>query len=103
MAVSFPFFGSLRQLLEHRSAAASRHVDYSVAPHGRMTRMFREGPFGSTFGAAGFTRHLLHHWDPSVSYTNLAEVEVFLRGCAAARPHLGKTGYLRAFGALYGR
>jgi fatty acid desaturase len=103
MGVFFPFFGALRQLLEHRSTEASREVDYRVFPHGRTTRMFSEGPLGSTLGGAGFTRHLLHHWDPSVSYTNLAEVEGFLRGCAAARPHLAKTSYLGAFAALYGR
>jgi fatty acid desaturase len=99
MGVFFPFFGALRQLLEHRAGTASR-----ITPHGRTTRMFHEGPFASTFGAAGFTRHLLHHWDSSVSYTNLAQVETFLSGCAAARPHLAdKTTYLRAFRALYGR
>ena len=103
MGVFFPFFGALRQLLEHRSATASAMIDYRNTAHGRTTRMFREGPMGSTFGAAGFTRHLLHHWDPSVSYSNLGEVEGFLRGCAAARPHLAKTSYRRAFQELYGR
>lgn len=104
VGVCFPFFGALRQLLEHRAEAASRSIDYRVTPHGRTTRLFREGPLASTFGAAGFTRHLLHHWDSSVSYTNLAQVEIFLLGCAAARPHLAaKTTYLSAFRALYGR
>jgi hypothetical protein len=104
IGVCFPFFGALRQLLEHRDEAASRSIDYRVTPHGRTTRLFRSGPFASTFGAAGFTRHLLHHWDSSVSYTNLGEIEAFLCGCAAARPHLvAKTTYLRAFRALYGR
>jgi hypothetical protein len=103
MGVYFPFFGALRQLLEHRSAEASRSVDYRSTPHGRTTRMFHEGLLGSTFGAAGFTRHLLHHWDATVSYTNLAEVEGFLRGCTAARAHLSKTSYLRVFAVLYGR
>jgi hypothetical protein len=104
IGVFFPFFGALRQLLEHRDEAASRSIDYRLTPHGRITRLFRGGPFASTFGAAGFRRHLLHHWDSSVSYTNLAEVEAFLRCCATARPHLAaKTTYLRAFRALYGR
>jgi Fatty acid desaturase len=104
IAVCFPFFGALRQLLEHRDEAASRSTDYRLTPHGRVTRLFRGGPFGSTFGGAGFTRHLLHHWDSSVSYTNLPEVEVFLHRCAAARPHLAmKTTYFRAFRALFGR
>ncbi len=100
----FPLFGALRQLLEHRSISADRQVDYSLKPHGATTRMFREGLFASTFGAAGFTRHALHHWDPSVSYTNLADVESFLVRCGAA-PNLSseKTTYMRAFLALYGR
>jgi len=100
----FPLFGALRQLLEHRDAAATRSIDYRLTAHGRTTRLFRAGPFASTFGGAGFTRHLLHHWDSSVSYTNLADVEAFLHGCAVARPYLAaKTSYLRAFRALYGR
>jgi fatty acid desaturase len=104
VGVFFPFFGALRQLLEHRSVRARADVDYSVTPHGATTRMFREGPLGSTFGAAGFTRHLLHHWDPSVSYTNLAQVERFLRDCQGVpRRALRKTSYGRAFRALYGR
>lgn len=102
MGMFFPFFGALRQLLEHRSANASAGVDYSVTAHGRTTRMFREGLFGSTFGAAGFTRHLLHHWDPAVSYTNLAQVENFLSGCEPTRQiPLHRTTYLRAFLTLY--
>jgi fatty acid desaturase len=100
----FPFFGALRQLLEHRDESARAEVDYSAVAHGSTTRMFEEGPFGSTFGAAGFTRHLLHHWDPSVSYTNLAQVERFLSGCEPTRElREHKTSYVRAFLALYGR
>lgn len=104
MAMFFPFFGALRQLLEHRSTSARRDVDYATTPHGKATRMFREGLFASTFGGAGFTRHLLHHWEPAVSYTNLAEVERFLEGCEPTRALASaKTTYLRAFVALYGR
>lgn len=100
----FPCFGALRQLLEHRSVQARADVDYATTPHGATTRMFREGLLGSTFGAAGFTRHLLHHWDPAVSYTNLARVEKFLRDCRSVPPQaLHKTSYGRAFRALYGR
>ena len=68
--ILLPFFTALRQLLEHRSEAAS--------DNGEATRMFRSGPIGSTLGGAGFDRHLLHHWDPQVSYTRLAELERFL-------------------------
>jgi fatty acid desaturase len=104
MGMFFPFFGALRQLLEHRSAVARKDVDYSKVHHGRTTRLFAAGPVGSTFGAAGFRRHLLHHWDPGVSYTNLRELETHLRSCDATRDHIPqKTTYLRAFWQLYGR
>ncbi|EJL58066.1 fatty acid desaturase [Rhizobium sp. CF122] len=78
VGMMFPFFGALRQLLEHRDESAGKMNDYRVVPHGAVTRMFEDGPFGSTFGGAGFNRHLLHHWEPQVSYTNLAELERFL-------------------------
>lgn len=102
LLVFFPFFGALRQLLEHRSETARAGTDHSKTPHGKTTRMFKEGPLGSTFGAAGFSRHLLHHWDPQVSYTRLAEVEDFL-GRTRLGPRLAasKTTYLRTFRGLF--
>lgn len=102
LAIFFPFFGALRQLLEHRDLMADSKADYSKLPHGKTTRLFREGPVNSTLGAAGFTRHLIHHWDPQVSYTRLFEVEKFLmetplaEGVAAA-----KTTYLITFLKLF--
>jgi fatty acid desaturase len=100
----FPFCGALRQLLEHRSVEASADVDYTQTAHGPTLRMFREGPFGSTFGAAGFTRHTLHHWQPSISYTNLAEVEEFLADCETTRDLArSKVTYMKIFLELYGR
>jgi fatty acid desaturase len=74
----FPFLGALRQLLEHRDEKADNEADFRVVPHGATTRMFKEGPLGSTFGGAGFNRHLLHHWEPQISYTNLPALERFL-------------------------
>jgi fatty acid desaturase len=74
----FPFFGALRQLLEHRDERASSKIDYRKQNHGAYTRLFRGGLFSATFGGAGFNRHLLHHWEPQVSYTNLPELEAFL-------------------------
>jgi hypothetical protein len=35
-------------------------------------------------GSAGFNRHLLHHWDPSVSYTRFDEMEAFLAETSVA-------------------
>jgi fatty acid desaturase len=80
----FPFFAGLRQVLEHRSLEASPDVDYSKVPHGEVNRMFGDGWFARTFGGAGFNRHLLHHWDPQLAYTRLAELEEFLMDTAAA-------------------
>lgn len=81
----YPLFGALRQLLEHRDAAASAAVDYSIEPHGKLTRSFKGGPFGSIFGGAGFRWHDIHHFDPELSYTNLARVDDFLQECDAAQ------------------
>jgi fatty acid desaturase len=78
VAVVFPFVSALRQQLEHRSEAASSAVDYSMIPHGAVNRMFAGSLFARSFGSAGFWRHLLHHWDPSVSYTRFTEFEDFL-------------------------
>jgi fatty acid desaturase len=75
---AFPFFGALRQLLEHRDETASAGTDYSKQNHGAYTRLFDDGLLAATFGGAGFNRHLLHHWEPQVSYTNLAQLEAFL-------------------------
>lgn len=74
----FPLFGALRQLLEHRSEAAKEEVDYAAFDHGAYTRVFSDGMFVQTFGGAGFNRHLLHHWEPTVSYTRLGDLERFL-------------------------
>lgn len=81
----YPLFGALRQLLEHRAGTASASQDYTVVPHGKFTRSFKGGPFGSFFGGAGFRLHDIHHFDPELSYTNLGAADAFLSRCAAAR------------------
>ena len=74
----FPFYGSLRQLLEHRSENASKNINYAKVPHGKLSRMFNNSFIDRIFGSAGFNRHLLHHFEPQISYTNLKQVEEFL-------------------------
>ena len=74
----FPFVGATRQLLEHRKPDADDTANYFQVDHGSYTRLFDAGFFASIFGGAGFNRHLLHHWEPQISYTNLAELECFL-------------------------
>ena len=74
----FPFLAALRTILEHRDEFADRNKDYYREPHGAFTRIFGDGLISSTLGAAGFNRHLLHHWEPQVSYTRLRALEAFL-------------------------
>ena len=78
VAIVFPFLSALREQLEHRSEGASRGVDYSRVPHGAVNRMFRRTLMARAFGSAGFRQHLLHHWDPNVSYTRFEDFETFL-------------------------
>ncbi|MEV4106449.1 fatty acid desaturase [Nonomuraea sp. NPDC049695] len=76
--VFLPLLNTVRQVLEHRSEFADDRADYSSVPHGPVNRLFGGGFFAAVFGAAGFNRHMLHHWDPSVSFTRLKDVERFL-------------------------
>ena len=76
--VFFPFFGALRQLLEHRDLEADASADFTQTNHGRVSRIFMVGWLSNTFGGAGFVRHMLHHWDPQASYTRLRDIEDFL-------------------------
>lgn len=102
-AAVFPFFASLRQLLEHRDIQAEAQTDYSRTPHGRVNRLFGDGPLASTLGGAGFNRHLLHHWDPGISCTRLRDVEQFLLDSEArnfVRQH--QTTYWHTMRSLYG-
>ena len=98
-----PFFTALRQLLEHRSDSAHKDTNYSQVAHGEVTRMFSPGLLGSTLGGAGFDRHLLHHWDPQVSYTRLPELERFLLHTKAAPAMCVKESYIATFGRLFGK
>jgi fatty acid desaturase len=98
----FPVFATVRQLLEHRSADADPSADYTHQDHGALTRMFGAGPLASTFGGAGFNRHLLHHWEPQVAYTRLGDLERYLDGSSAA-PILAarRSQYLRTLALLW--
>jgi fatty acid desaturase len=78
MAIAFPFFATLRQLLEHRPIGAMRDEAYGT------NRLFEDSAFARIFGGAGFNRHLLHHLEPQVSYTRFAEFERFLMATSLA-------------------
>lgn len=73
IAVAFPFFATVRQLLEHRPTPTM--IDDGDA----VTRVFDDGVFARIFGGAGFNRHLLHHLEPQLSYTRLADLERFIQ------------------------
>ncbi len=83
MLMFCPFFGAVRQLLEHRDELAGPEIDFTKIAHGRINRMFGDSLLAQTLGGAGFNRHLLHHWEPNVSYTRLPDLEAFLRDTAA--------------------
>lgn len=73
----YPVLATVRQLLEHRPAAGNRLG-------GAVSRLFADGPFACIFGGAGFNRHLLHHLEPQISYTRLAEYEAFISDAGLA-------------------
>lgn len=81
-----PGLGLLRNLLEHRYVEA---IDTSVwdfllqnsqkdGLSKATTRTFTRSKLSQLYGSMGFTRHLIHHWDPSISYLNLKKVHGFL-------------------------
>ena len=78
----YPFFNRLRQLIEHRSDNADKKKDYTETPHGKLSRIFGNSVFDKTFGSAGFNKHMLHHLEPSISYTRLDDLEAFLKETA---------------------
>jgi fatty acid desaturase len=80
--VFFPFFATIRQVLEHRDELAHHATDFYKDPHGKTSRLFIHTVLSSSFGAAGFTRHMIHHWDPHISYTRLGDIEEFLSDSA---------------------
>lgn len=82
-----PFLGILRNVLEHRylEKVDSRVWDEVIGTDSGesdlsqvTTRMFNISPLSQIWGSMGFTRHLIHHWDPSISYLHLKKVNIFL-------------------------
>lgn len=101
LVVFFPAFNMVRQILEHRAVGADAHTDFTRVEHGAVNRMFPSGPVSSTFGGAGFNRHLLHHWDPGISCTCFPEMESFLaRTNVASTVDAARTTYYEALRAL---
>jgi fatty acid desaturase len=93
----YPIINRIRQTIEHRSYHASDTADYRFIDHGAENRTFGNDLFSRSFGAAGFNRHLLHHWDPVISYTQFDAMEKFmLQTQYAAKIEKERTTYWRA-------
>jgi fatty acid desaturase len=102
MGLFFPFFASIRQVLEHRDEFAESNENYNHKNHGRVNRIFGSSIFASTFGGAGFNKHLLHHWDPMISYTRLDELERFLMDSNLSHQIVtAKTSYVKTFVKIF--
>ena len=93
--IFFPFFATIRQILEHRDELAHHATDFYKQQHGKVSRLFVHTILSSSFGSAGFTRHMIHHWDPQISYTRLKDIELFLLTSEKAAPIIkaSKTTY----------
>ena len=100
----YPFFNRIRQLMEHRSENANQQTDYHIVAHGRTNRIFGNSIIDKTLGSAGFNKHMLHHLEPSISYTLLDELELFLTDTAIGEIlKKQQTTYLRIFKKLLNR
>jgi fatty acid desaturase len=102
MFIFFPFFATLRQILEHRDELAQQKTNYYHVNHGKLTRIFTSNLFSRFFGGAGFNKHLIHHWDPQISYTRLNDIEQFLSQCPATKALVesASTTYFKTFRKL---
>ena len=80
--VFYPMLARIRQTLEHRRLDENAQIEAMECQ--AVNRLFGNSFFSRYFGAAGFNRHLLHHYDPSISYTNFDELELFLRNTSIA-------------------
>jgi len=85
-----PFLSLLRNLLEHKYVEsvepellvylASQNLGIESRPPSNpvTTRIFTLSRLSQLYGSMGFSRHLVHHWDPSISFQNLGKVHEFL-------------------------
>lgn len=98
------FLEKIRQTCEHRSLNAMKEIDYKKVEHGPVNRIFGNDFFSRYFGAAGFNKHLLHHIDPSVSYTSFKEMENFIVNSNASQlVQKNKMSYFHTFKSLFNK
>lgn len=101
--ILYPFFGTIRQILEHRNYTANNSTNYFAVDHGENTKIFKDNFFSRYFGAAGFNKHLLHHINPNISYTKFDDFEKALVLNSKYKNIIqeNKTTYSKAFKDLF--
>ena len=113
LLVIAPLLGMLRNLLEHRYVEAVDPILWEIFLNTSSkpvelnqitTRTFTQSIFSKLYGSMGFTHHLIHHWDPTISYMNLEKVHEFLLSSEVGEL-LAKTDttYTKTFFYLFGR
>jgi fatty acid desaturase len=102
MVIFFPFFATIRQIIEHRSELALKEKDFYKTPKGRISRLFSSSLFSRLFGPAGFNKHMIHHWDPYLPFTALNRAEKFLLQCSRTQQIVesSRTSYFSVFKKL---
>lgn len=109
-----PGLGLIRNLLEHKYVGPMEEVIWTELSQQKSksdpsemnvtTRMFNQKKLSRVYGSMGFTRHLLHHWDPSISFSNLEKVHVFLLDTSLGANLLQtESTYSKAFLSLWKR
>lgn len=103
MIIFFPFFATVRQVMEHRDDLAKNEIHFYSSAQKRISRLFSDSLFSKTFGPAGFNKHMIHHWDPHLPYMVLKEVETFLLNCKRTGPIIrsSRTTYFSVFKKLF--
>ncbi len=76
-----PALAASRNLIEHRFSDSMMNFELQETLIGFpnvTTRLFTKSKSSKLLGSVGFDRHLLHHWDPSISAKDLKKVHEFL-------------------------
>lgn len=96
-----PFINQIRQTLEHRPYIQAIDLGSDPEKCNAANRIFGRDLFSKYFGAAGFNSHLLHHLDPSISYTRFYSIEKFLLNSEAKEYiEANRTSYLECFKSI---
>ena len=103
MIIFFPFFATIRQVLEHRDELALKEKNYYKSSRNKVSRLFSGSLFSRLFGPAGFNKHMIHHWDPHLPYTTLGRVEKFLLHCPRTSSMIesSRTTYFSVFKKIF--